>query len=117
MWELTSGRERGQFALESSAPTPLLIDSSGIVLNRPNVFGPMLNPVTLLALSPDGRTLAAVLNGTLRLWDLEGQRELRRVDEARRVEARARRDQSNLYSALPLSWPTLRHAVLCPRRE
>ena len=37
------------------------------------------------------------------------------------IDARARSprrpDQSNLRSILPLSWPTLRHAVLCPRRE
>jgi WD40 repeat protein len=80
LWELTSGRERGQFALENSAPMPLLIDSGGTILNRRGLNVPVLNPVTLLALSPDGRTLAAVLGGTLRLWDLEGQRELRRLN-------------------------------------
>jgi WD40 repeat protein len=80
LWELTSGRQRGQFALESNASVPLLIDSGGLILNQRRMNVNVPNPVTLLVLSPDGRTLAAVLGGTLRLWDLEGQRELRRLN-------------------------------------
>jgi hypothetical protein len=39
------------------------------------------------------------------------------MDEARRVEARERRDQSNLPSILTLSWPTPLHFEQCPRRD
>ena len=33
------------------------------------------------------------------------------------VSVRGNANQSNLRTELPLSWPTLGHAVLCPRRE
>ena len=47
-----------------------------------------------------------------------GQRELSRIDEASQgVSVRENANQSNLREESPLSWPTLWHIALCPRRE
>jgi WD40 repeat protein len=80
LWELTSGRERGQLSLgASSSGVPIVFDT-GRPINPGWGTLNVANPLTLLALSPDGRTLAAAVGGTLRLYDLDTNRELRRLD-------------------------------------
>src|SRR4029077_14047670 len=47
--------------------------------------------------------------------ELAGAARHRRSPEG--VSFREKANQSNLRSGLPLSWPTLWHAMSCPRRE
>jgi WD40 repeat protein len=80
LWELTSGRERGQLSLRpATSGVPIVFDTGGRINPGWGTLN-VANPLTLLALSPDGRTLAAAVGGTLRLYDLDTNRELRRLD-------------------------------------
>jgi WD40 repeat protein len=83
LWELTSGRERGQVALAQGDSPFSHAWGSSIVIDdgtRSTIRLHEVASVSRLALAPDGRTLAAVFGGSLRLVDLERNRELRRLD-------------------------------------
>jgi WD40 repeat protein len=79
LWELTSGRARGQLSLGGNAGGGWIIDdgTAGTAF-----MGSLGQPTSVSALvfSPDSRTLAAVAGASVRLWNLEGNRELRRVE-------------------------------------
>jgi WD40 repeat protein len=83
LWELTSGRERGQVALaRGGAPFGQPWGSSVVIDDgtRGTILFQETASVSRLALAPDGRTLAAIFGNSLRLVDLESNRELRRLD-------------------------------------
>ena len=81
LWELTSGRERGRMALGTGQPMHM-IEFARVQGGDVWMGGNLTNHLTLLALSPDGRTLVAALGGAPRLYDLDTGRELRRLDDA-----------------------------------
>lgn len=81
IWELTSAQERSQIHLGSSA-APVLLSSTfrggeGLI----GMGMGQVATVSLVAPSPDGRTVAVLLDSSLILWDLEGNRELRRLQD------------------------------------
>jgi WD40 repeat protein len=80
LWELTSGRERGQVSLASGGSPFGHVWVSGSDAVRDLTFVNPTSSVSLLVLSPDGRALAALFGGSLRLVDLDGNRELRRLE-------------------------------------
>jgi WD40 repeat protein len=80
LWEISTGKERGQIA-PSSAGSPWLggYGISGPVGIQPGWMMPMGNAVSKLAFSPDGRTLA-ITGDAVRLWDLAHRRQRLRLD-------------------------------------
>jgi WD40 repeat protein len=78
LWELTSGRARGHLSLRGmSGGGWMYSDGTGGTLYTSLGNSPS---VAALVFSPDSRTLAGVIGGSVRLWDLEGSKELRRVE-------------------------------------
>jgi WD40 repeat protein len=87
LWEVSSGRLRGAFSLDP--PPPILwhggLPGRGGGGGGHGVGGRLwlgTNPLSVVACSPDGRTLALGGGDGLRLWDLRTHRELRRVEVA-----------------------------------
>jgi WD40 repeat protein len=86
LWEVAGGRLRGVLSLDPPSVQPFLYHGGHLGGFRPPMGGmgyrgfTIAMPITVLAFSPDGRTLVVSGNNGLRLWDVRKKRELRRLD-------------------------------------